>query len=177
MLELDVENRGVPEFSEESLIEYVRTLKTGEIKNVVLLGDVRSGKTTKLLKIIGRVSLAGLRVGGICQPESGGVYYARDVETAEDLWIARRENDSVSFNPDAFDWAARKIVQARKNCDVLAVDEMGRLESVGDGHIRAVLRPLDDEKIRLRLLTVREKMFNGVRRFLPSLDGIVRVGE
>lgn len=175
MLDLNAGSRVVREFSEESLVEYVRCLNAGEIKTVVILGHVRSGKTTKLLKLIDRISALGLRVGGICQPEDGGVYFARDLETAECRWIARRENDSVFFNPDTFDWAARKIIHARKNCDVLAVDEIGRLESLGKGHLSAVLRPVKDEKIRLRLLAVRDDVLNDVCRFLPPVCGTVHV--
>lgn len=85
------------EFSEEDLLECLRFQNggEGEVKTVALLGRVRGGKTTKLLKLAGRISGLGLRVGGICQPESDGVYFARDFETAESRWIARRENDSV----------------------------------------------------------------------------------
>ncbi|MGN1080303.1 MAG: nucleoside-triphosphatase [Alphaproteobacteria bacterium] len=175
MLDLNADGSAVREFSEESLIEHISRLNTAEIETVILLGHVRSGKTTKLLKLIDRISALGLRVGGICQPEDGGVYFARDLETAECRWIARRENDSVFFNPDTFDWAAQKIIHARKSCDVLAVDEIGRLESLGKGHLPAVLQPVKDEKVRLRLLAVRDDALNGVRRFLPPVCSVVRV--
>lgn len=175
MLDLNAGSRIVREFSEESLMEYVRCLTAGEIKTVIILGRVRSGKTTKLLRLIDCISDLGLRVGGVCQPENDGVYFARDLETAECRWIARRENDSVFFNPDTFDWAAQKIIHARKSGDVLAVDEIGRLESLGKGHLSAVMRPVKDEKIRLRLLAVRDDVLGDVCRFLPPVDGVVHV--
>lgn len=165
------------EFSEEDLLEYLRFQNggEGEVKTVALLGRVRGGKTTKLLKLAGRISGLGLRVGGICQPESDGVYFARDFETAESRWIARRENDSVFFNPETFGWAAQRIIHARKCCDVLAVDEIGRLESLGKGHLSALLQPVKGETIRLRLLAVRDDVFDDVCRFLPEIDGIMLV--
>ena len=68
MLDLNSGSRIIREFSEESLMEYVRCLTAGEIKTIIILGRVRSGKTTKLLKLIDCISDLGLHVGGICQP-------------------------------------------------------------------------------------------------------------
>ncbi len=175
MSDLQSEYGVVREFSEDDFIEYICTSDDAEIKTVVLLGRVRSGKTTMLLKITDRLRALGVRVGGICQPEENGVYFARDIETAESRWIARRENDSVFFNPETFDWSAQKIVLARKCCDVLAVDEIGRLESMGQGHLSAVLHPVRNETIRLRLLSVREDVFKDVRCLLPPVLGLLRV--
>lgn len=175
MSDLKSEYGVVREFSEDDFIEYIGTSDDAEIKTVVLLGRVRGGKTTKLLKITDRLRAFGVRVGGICQPEENGVYFARDIETAEKRWIARRESDSVFFNSETFEWAAQKIILARKCCDVLAVDEIGRLESLGQGHLSAVLQPVENETIRLRLLAVREDVFENLRRFLPTVYGVIRV--
>ena len=176
MLESPAFIGSVPELNEKDLICRCAGEDNKEaIKTFVILGRVRSGKTTRLLHLIDRISALGLRVGGICQPEDNGVYFAQDLETSERRWIARRENDTVFFNPETFDWAAQKIIRARASCDVLAIDEIGRLEGLGKGHLPALLQPVDKESAFLRILAVREDAFTAACRFLPALSGVIRV--
>ncbi len=162
------------ELSEENFFRLCRFASKKEKRVFLFLGGVRSGKTTRFLEIIKKIESLNLRVGGICQPEDQGTYFAQDFETKERKWIAERRGDSVFFNPEAFDWSAGKIIQARKSCDVLAVDEIGRLESYGKGHIPAVVRPIENEKTFLHLLCVRKDAFNRVCRYLPQVSAVIR---
>lgn len=165
------------EISEEKLLDICLFSPRNEKKTILFLGEVRCGKTTRFLQLIERIKALGLKVGGICQPESQGVYFARDIGSKEQQWIAERKGDSVFFNPEAFHWAAQRIMQARRSCDVLVVDEIGRLESFGKGHMPAVIQPIDDEKAFLHLLCVRKDAFNRVCRYLPEISGVVRLRE
>ena len=163
------------ELSEEGFLEVCRSMSGKEKKVFLFLGGVRSGKTTRFLEIIKKVKDLNLSVGGICQPEKQGTYFAQDIKTKAKKWIAERRGDSVFFNPETFDWSAEKIIQARRCCDVLAVDEIGRLESYGKGHISAIVQPIKDEKTFLYLLCVRKDAFNRICRYLPEISGVIHL--
>jgi nucleoside-triphosphatase THEP1 len=115
--------------------------------------------------ILRRLRDRGLRVGGITQPAllEGGKrvgYLLRDERTGEERSFAHRREASegelgYSFDPEGWSWAAQRILEARSAVDVLAVDELGRLESRGEGHIAAILHAGASGEPRVLLLSVR----------------------
>ena len=60
-----------------------------------------------------------------------------------------------TFEVDGWQWAAQRVRQARRGADVVVVDELGRLEARGEGHLPALTQPLRGERARVWLLCVR----------------------
>jgi nucleoside-triphosphatase THEP1 len=135
---------------------------------VAIVGAPHSGKTTLLTEVVSRLRQRGLRVGGITQPalyEDGQRqgYRLRDAATGEEHPLARRRSDRApgelgyDFDGAAWTWAQRRLREARsaRDLDVLVVDELGRLEARGEGHLPALAERLDDERVGIWLLGVR----------------------
>ena len=129
-------------------------------------GVKRSGKTSFLRNIIKEISDNGFKVGGILQPsldsnfDSAG-YDIENIATGEKFPLARRRATPnanglwFDFNDDAFDYAKEIILDARKNADILVVDEIGKLEQKGLGHSLALNEKILSESAFLWLLGVR----------------------
>ncbi len=152
-------------------------------ETIAVTGDRRSGKTTKLKRLVEALTARGVKAGGIFQPaadtsaEPEG-YYVEDILTRERKELARRlsrpgESGLIfKFDPAAWEWAARKISEARRTCDILVVDEVGRLEASGKGHLPALLKEIPDETVFSCLLCVRSDCFDRVAEALPRLRRI-----
>lgn len=148
--------------------------KAAGIMNFAVKGAIRSGKTTRLKQIAEYLSGKGLKVGGIIQPERNGSYYARDILSGEEVLLAEKTNQEkdgmyYSFKPHAWHWAREKIIKARRTCDVLAVDELGRLEARGMGHLPFILEDLPDETVLCRLLSIRSDSFSSIGHALGDI--------
>ncbi|MCU0619981.1 MAG: DUF2478 domain-containing protein [Gemmatimonadales bacterium] len=135
---------------------------------VAITGGRGDGKTTALQRLADGLRAAGLLVGGVVQPvvhaghERLG-YDVLDLATGQRLPLARRgapdrpDGCGFEFAPDAWAWAARRIGEARRECDVLVVDELGYLEAAGAGHLPALVEAEPAEHARLWLLGVRRE--------------------
>lgn len=145
------------------------------LANFAVTGTIRSGKTTRLQQIAGHLAAKGVKVGGIIQPERNGNYYVRDILSGEEVLLAEKtsqENDGMyyTFKPHAWHWAREKILKARRTCDVLAVDELGRLESRGLGHLPFILEDIPDETVLCRLLSIRSDSFSSIEQAIGPLN-------
>lgn len=144
---------------------------------ILLCGKKRSGKTSKILKKIEELKANGVKTGGIIQPSFGSPadpdgYNAVDVETGETRLLARKKafpqtRERFEFSEDTWAWTNKKILNARKTADVLIVDEIGRLEAAGKGHLPALTATVKNESALFWLLSTREDAADGVRRRLP----------
>ncbi|MFH1467962.1 MAG: nucleoside-triphosphatase [Pseudomonadota bacterium] len=125
------------------------------------------GKTTAVDRLAGALRVRGLTVGGILQRPLEGLgrragYDLVDIATEETLPFARRRptvgggHGAFAFDEAGWPWAAARIQAARRGADVLLVDEIGRLEAAGSGHLPALLAPVPGERARAWVLAVRD---------------------
>lgn len=157
----------------EEWAAFIQKKKETGLPNFAVTGAIRSGKTTRLGQIIGNLAAKGVKVGGIIQPERNGSYYVRDILSGEEVLLAEKtdqEKDGMyySFKPHAWHWARERIIEARRTCDVLAVDELGRLEARGTGHLPFILEEISDETVLCRLLSIRSDSFAAIERALGN---------
>ena len=146
-----------------------------------------SGKTSWLL---GRADLLrgrGLRVGGFVQPGLPGEgwregYDLLDLATGERVPFGRRAPEGPApgrpgfvFDPAAWAWAADRIRAARLEADALLVDECGRIEAEGGGHLPALLAPVPGERCGLWILAVRREVLPALRARLGVPQATVRL--
>lgn len=135
-------------------------------------GEKRSGKTSKIRRMIGELKAAGIKTGGIIQPSFGSAhdpdgYEALDVETGETRILARKKafpqaGERFEFNEATWAWANEKILNARKTADVLIVDEIGRLEAEGRGHLPALTAEVGNESALFWILSTRKDAADAV---------------
>ncbi|MGD9638079.1 MAG: NTP transferase domain-containing protein [Alphaproteobacteria bacterium] len=129
-------------------------------------GEKRSGKTSFLKRVVSELSQQGFKVGGILQPSLNGDfdssgYDVENVATGEHIPLARRRETPAKnglwfdFYDDAWSYAKKTIIDARKNADILVVDEIGKLEAQGLGHMIALNESVPCETALIRLLGVR----------------------
>jgi nucleoside-triphosphatase THEP1 len=129
-----------------------------------VVGPPGSGKTSTMNDLVERLRSRGLRVGGVTQPAiaADGIrtgYRLRDAGSGEEREFARRAGagrPGFLFDEDGWTWAARRIREARLSADAVIVDELGRIESEGGGHLPAIIEPLAGEQARIRILAIRE---------------------
>ena len=125
-----------------------------------------SGKTTRVRELAQAYRARGHHVGGIAQPvvwEDGQRqgYDLVDLATGERRPFAQRRAPASTgelgfvFEPEGWTWAMERILQARRTCDVLVVDELGRLEAQGEGHLPALVRQVSEERAHTWILAVR----------------------
>lgn len=150
---------------------------------VFLTGPRGSGKTSSVRAVVENLQAAGHRVGGILQPAwpvSGQRqgYDVLDVATGESRPLARRR-DTVGrqglgfrFDAAAFAWAQERLLAGAAGADVLVVDELGRLEATGDGHVPALRQVLETDRRIVIVAAVRADVHDEVAQQVgePTLD-------
>ena len=147
------------------------------IFRVALLGAPGSGKTTAALKLVRALEECGLRVEGVVQPatfedQRRTGYVLRDVASQRQRSFAQKKKTAdgkglgYTFEPEGWQWASRRLQQARLEADVAVVDELGRLEARGEGHLPALTRPLDGEQAQVWLLGVRADAAEAIQQRL-----------
>ncbi|MBN1336120.1 MAG: DUF2478 domain-containing protein [Deltaproteobacteria bacterium] len=141
-----------------------------------------AGKTSWILRRVDLLRSRGLGVGGIVQPALPGEgwqegYDLLDLSSDERIRFARRlpDGSGFAFEPAAWTWAAERIRTARREADVLVVDECGRLEAQGGGHLPALLTPLAGERCSRWILAVRREVLAGLRARLGLPLATVRL--
>lgn len=144
---------------------------------VAVVGDPGQGKTSCVSEVARRLREAGLQVGGIVQPAivQGGRrvgYDLQDLATGERHPIARLREDGrpgtprFVFEESGWAWAADRIRRARRDTDVLVVDELGRLEAIGAGHLPAIREALPGDRARWWVLAIRRDALPAVTQWV-----------
>ena len=123
-----------------------------------MTGPPRCGKTTVLLKVVSELRRRGLRVGGITTPEvrEGGRrvgFRVLDIYTGESgrlAWAGLRSRFRVGrYGVDVEDFervAVPALERAVRECDVVCVDEIGRMELYSRRFEKALAEVLESGK-------------------------------
>lgn len=141
---------------------------------VVIVGARGAGKTTATRHLAQELEERGLKVGGLVQPPLEGEqarvgYDLEDIRSGERIPLARRGAERFDFDDSAWSWAEERLKEAQRTCDVVVIDEVGRLEARGQGHIPAI-QSLDQVPGRARVLvaSVREECLPNVETYLGA---------
>lgn len=148
---------------------------------VAVVGPPGSGKTTQIMDIIRRLREAGVGVGGIIQPAfpSKGVrsgYSVLDITTGEESSLCHRDSpdQSFQFTPGCWAWARERIVEACHGAQVIIVDELGRLEARGEGHMPALIAGMENSAVSVLLLSVREDCAAAIAHQVGAFTTVLR---
>lgn len=148
-----------------------------------ICGGAGSGKTTTLQRLCESFEDRGRRVGGVLQVavQDGNLrvgYNLLDVATGEEFPFARRKSSyrsrglSFTFDPGGWEWAAHRIRRAAVQADVAVVDELGKLEARGSGHLPALRSALSAPSAATWFLAVRDLALQKVVDELGPLDEV-----
>ncbi len=155
---------------------------------VVVVGDPGQGKTGLVQDIARRCREAGLPVAGVVQPAvtEEGIrvgYDLLDVATGDRRPFARSAasvapgSPRYTFESSGWDWAADRIRRGRQDAKVIVVDELGRLEASGGGHLRALRDEVDGDRAGWWVLAVRRDGLAAITQWLgPPEDRIDLAG-
>lgn len=135
----------------------------------LLAGPVGVGKTTVAERVVGLARRSGVICGGLLAPammnrlgRKVGIWGV-DILTAERRILARTDRDlggpcvgPYSLDGAAFAWSLGVLEQAMGACDLLVVDEIGRLELERGAGLHAVLPRLASGQIGHSLVLVRD---------------------
>jgi nucleoside-triphosphatase THEP1 len=154
----------------------------GRPRVVAVVGDPGTGKTTMVAAVAAALRRRGLAVAGIAQPASGDgpdrSYALRDVVTGQERAFAARRADGgpgFDFEEDGWAWARARIEDAITSADVVVVDELGRLEADGRGHVAG----LDGRGGRARWIVaaVRADCSAAIQARLGGFDTVVEASR
>lgn len=126
---------------------------------VVVQGAPGAGKTTAVERLARALRDRGLAVGGVLQPavedDEGRRrgYDVLDLRRGQRRSLARRkaEGRGYDFDGEGWAWAGERLARAQSRDDVVVIDELGRLEARGEGHLPA-LRALSERPGRAAVL-------------------------
>jgi nucleoside-triphosphatase THEP1 len=141
---------------------------------IVVTGDVGVGKTTVCRKLIAIAKNRGCACGGILTdkaPDKGIII--EDIESGKTERLASVEDiydgprtPKYHFNPDGIEFGIRAIESAI-SATILVVDEIGHLESRGEGFTR-VLELIESSSIRNCVIVIRSELLAAFMVWLPT---------
>lgn len=155
------------------------------IHRFAVSGAQGAGKTTAMLDLCEALNADGHEVAGVLQParHKGRRRVGYDLLDPHDgarFDLARRKPTfgpgelCYAFDDAGWDWGAERIARARRNADVLVVDEMGKLEARGRGHLPALQRAVDGEGCGVWVLSVRAEALDAVTAALGPFEYVAR---
>jgi len=150
--------------------------------HVILTGQVHIGKTTVCHNVARLIRQRGYRVGGILTLpilDGRGLrlgLQSLDLESGEQRALARIDRDRggpcagpYHFDPAALQWGEGVIMHAiASGCDLLILDEIGRLELEQDAGFCRVLPFLFSSALPRSLLVIRATLLEAFRRRMPE---------
>lgn len=155
--------------------------------NVVLTGKVHIGKTTACCAVIERARQRGYCVRGILTPPILDKEGARvgiqvlDLDSSRARELARTDRDlggprvgPYSFDASALQWGQDAVARAiATGCDLLIVDEIGRLELEHTRGFNRVLDFLTASVLPRTLVIVRDSLLRTFLRRMAEMGFIV----
>ena len=152
----------------------------------LLTGPVGVGKTTVAERVVGLAQRQGLVCGGVLAPamvnscgQKAGIW-GMDISTGERRILARTDRDlggpsigPYSFDGSALDWAAGAVDRRMGACDLLVVDEIGKLElwhGIGLASCMPRLAAGDTERA---LILVRDSLLSELQVRLAPVEQVV----
>jgi nucleoside-triphosphatase THEP1 len=157
----------------------------------LLIGPVGVGKTTIAERVVGLARRQGVVCGGLLTPammnrcgQKVGIWGV-DARTAERRILARTERDlggpsvgPYSFDADALDWALSVLERAIGACDLLVVDEIGKLELWKGTGLAPILPRLASGEAGTALILVRDFLLTELQaRLQPASQVIFEANE
>ena len=157
----------------------------------LLSGPVGVGKTTVAERVVGLARRQGLACGGVLAPamingcgQKAGIWGVQ-IGTGERRILARTDRDlggpsigPYSFEAGALAWAAGAVDGAIGACDLLVVDEIGKLELWRGIGLAPVLPRLAAGEAERALILVRESLLGELQaRLAPVEQMVFRVSE
>jgi len=152
----------------------------------LLTGPVGVGKTTVAERVVGLLRRQGLTCGGLLAPampspcgQKVGIWGV-NLRDGERRILARtdREMGGPAIGPYSFDaatlaWALAAVEDAVGTCDLLVVDEIGKLELWQGIGLAPILAPLAAGRAPLSLLLVREPLLAELQQRLGAVAQLV----
>ena len=157
----------------------------------LLTGPVGVGKTTVSERVVGLARRQGLACGGILAPamingcgQKTGIWGV-EIGTGERRILARTDRDlegpsigPYSFDASALAWAAGAVDRSIGACNLLVVDEIGKLELWRGIGLAKVLPRLAAGEAERALILVRESLLGELQARLAPVEQVVfQVGE
>ena len=152
----------------------------------LLTGPVGIGKTTVAERVVGLARQQGLVSGGVLAPaminrcgQKAGIWGV-EIGTSERRILARTDRDlggpsvgAYSFDADALDWAAGAVERAIGACDLLIVDEIGKLELWRGIGLAPILSRLSAGEVERSLVVVRDSLLGELQDRLRPVEQVV----
>ncbi len=149
----------------------------------LLTGPVGAGKTTAAERVAGLASRRGLTCGGLLAPAMRNAcgykvgIWGMDVSAGERRILARTDRElggptvgPYSFDRAALEWAVGVIESALGRCDLVLVDEIGKLELWQGTGLAPILPHLIAERVSRILVVVRRSLLADLQ---TRLRGVV----
>jgi nucleoside-triphosphatase THEP1 len=152
----------------------------------LLTGPVGVGKTTVAERVAGLARRQGIICGGLLAPamvnscgQKAGIW-GMDIGTGERRVLARTDRDLggpaigfYSFDAAALDWATSVVDSAIGACDLLFVDEIGKLELWRGSGLAPVLPRLSAGEAKHALILVRDSLLSELQVVLDPVEQVV----
>ena len=144
----------------------------------LVTGPVGAGKTAHLQRVVAAARARGEDVRGFVQERvtfrgRGDDYDLVFVETGERLPFLRRAGSDAGFSGEAWRRAEAELVGVgRDGAALLVVDELGRLEAEGSGHLPPLLAALATGRVRRVVAAARADRLAAIEVRLRPFGGL-----